>query len=114
MFGGKVCGNDVVRLLQLLEERGSNHIWVIYEEIGGVEMAIIADRIEVNPEICHGKPVIAGTRVPAYMILGLLAEGLTPEEIIEDYYNHITKEDILACLKYAQSLIEEEEVVGTP
>jgi len=77
-------------------------------------MAIIADRIEVDPEICHGKPVIAGTRVPVHMVLGLLAEGLTPEEIIKDYYNHITKEDIKACLKYAQSLIEEEEVVGVP
>ena len=77
-------------------------------------MGIIADRIEVNPEICHGKPVIAGTRVPIHMILGLLAEGLTPEEIIENYYDHITKEDILACIRYAKSLVEEEEVVTIP
>ena len=77
-------------------------------------MGIIADRIEVNPEICHGKPVIAGTRVPVHMILGLLAEGLTPEEIIENYYSHITREDILACIRYAKSLIEEEEVVTIP
>jgi hypothetical protein len=41
---------------------------------------------------------------------GLLANGLTPEEIIRDYYDHITKEDILACLRYAQALVEEEEV----
>ena len=42
----------------------------------------IGERIEINPEIHHGKPVIAGTRVPVHMVLGLLANGLTPEEII--------------------------------
>jgi len=73
-------------------------------------MAKIADRIEVNPNIHHGKPVIAGTRVPVDMILGLLGNGVTPEEIIQDYYNHITKEDILACILYAKSLVEEEKV----
>lgn len=73
-------------------------------------MAKIADRIEVNPNIHHGKPVIGGTRVPVHMILGLLGNGVTPEEIIQDYYDHITKEDILACIRYANSLVEEEEV----
>ena len=73
-------------------------------------MAKIADLIEVNPNIHHGKPVIAGTRVPVDMILGLLGNGVTSEEIIQDYYNHITKEDILACIRYAKSLVEEEKV----
>lgn len=73
-------------------------------------MAKIAERIEVNPQIHHGKPVIAGTRVPVHMILGLLGNGVTSEEIICDYYDHITKEDILACLRYANSLVEEEEI----
>jgi uncharacterized protein (DUF433 family) len=68
----------------------------------------IAERIEADPAVHHGKPVIAGTRVPVHMVLGLLANGLTPEEIIRDYYDHITKEDILACLRYAQALVEEE------
>ena len=70
----------------------------------------IADRIEVDPQIHHGKPVIAGTRIPVHMVLGLLSNGLTPGEIIRDYYEHITKEDILACIRYAKSLVEEEEV----
>ena len=70
----------------------------------------IADRIEVDPQIHHGKPVISGTRVPVHMVLGLLSNGLTPEEIIRDYYEHITREDILACIRYAKSLVEEEEV----
>ena len=70
----------------------------------------IADRIELNPKIHHGKPVIEGTRVPVHMVLGLLGNGLTTKDIIRDYYDHITKEDILACIKYANSLVEEEEV----
>ena len=70
----------------------------------------IADRIELNPKVHHGKPVIAGTRIPVHMVLGLLGSGLTAEWIIRDYYDHITREDILACIKYANSLVEEEEV----
>lgn len=70
-------------------------------------MAKIADRIEINPKINHGKPVIAGTRVPVYMVLGLLAGGLSPEEIIRDYYDYITKDDIQACIRYACSSVEE-------
>jgi uncharacterized protein (DUF433 family) len=73
----------------------------------------IGERIEIDPEVHHGKPVIAGTRVPVHMVLGLLANGLTPEEIIRDYYDHLTREDILACIKYAYSLVEEEEVYGS-
>ena len=83
---------------------------VLVELFKVTEITKIAERIEVDPGVHHGKPVIAGTRIPVYMVLGLLARELTPEEIIRDYYDHITKEDILACLRYAQSLVEEEEV----
>lgn len=68
---------------------------------GEQELAKIADRIEVDPKVHHGKPVIAGTRVPVHMILGLLGNGVTIEEILQDYYDHITKEDILACIRVA-------------
>ncbi|MCX8103193.1 MAG: DUF433 domain-containing protein [Candidatus Bipolaricaulota bacterium] len=51
----------------------------------------IAERIEVDPHICHGKPRFAGTRVPVHMVLGLLASGLPPEEIIRDYYDHLSR-----------------------
>ncbi len=70
----------------------------------------IADRIEVDSRIHHGKPVIAGTRIPVNMVLGLLSDGLSPEEIIQDYYEHISREDIFACIRYANSLVEDEEV----
>jgi len=44
------------------------------------------------------------------MILELLGSGVTSEEIIKDYYDGITREDVLACIRYANSLVEEEEI----
>jgi uncharacterized protein (DUF433 family) len=73
-------------------------------------MPKIADRIEVNADVHHGKPVIAGTRVPVHMVLGLLGEGVEMDEVLERYYDHISREDVLACIRYANSVVEEEEV----
>lgn len=61
------------------------------------------DRIKINPNICHGKPVIKGTRVLVANILGSLASGETFDTIIEDYPN-ISKEDILAALSFGSLL----------
>ncbi len=66
------------------------------------------DRIEINPKIRKGKPIIKGTRVPVEVVLGALAGGMTYEEIQKEY--DITKEDILAAIKYAAEMISEEEV----
>lgn len=71
----------------------------------------IAERIEVDVKILGGKPHIAGTRVPVSIILGLLGDGLTPEEIINLHYPQLVKEDILACIRYAQQSVEEAEEV---
>jgi uncharacterized protein (DUF433 family) len=57
-------------------------------------------RIVVDPRILGGKPIIEGTRISVEFILDLLASGVREEEILEDY-PHLTKEDILACLRYA-------------
>lgn len=73
-------------------------------------MPKIADRIEVNSDVHHGKPVIAGTRVPVHMVLGLLGEGVEMDEILKRYYDHISREDVLACIRYANSVVEDEEV----
>lgn len=54
------------------------------------------NRIEVNPEILLGKPVIAGTRIPVYLILNLLASGYSYERIIEAYPG-LSREDITAA-----------------
>ena len=75
-------------------------------------MTEIIDRIEAGPDILHGKPHIAGTRVPVNIILGFLGDGLTPEGIIKHHYPHITKEDILACLRYARQAVQEEVYVS--
>ena len=69
------------------------------------------ERIEVNPNICHGQPCIKGTRIMVYLILELLEAGLTPEDIIRDYYPNLTEEDIKACLSYVASLVKDQEFV---
>jgi uncharacterized protein (DUF433 family) len=53
-------------------------------------------RIEVNPKVMTGKPVIKGTRLPVQQILLLLAQGISIEEIVQDY--DLTKDDIFACI----------------
>lgn len=58
------------------------------------------ERIKVDPKVCHGKPVIRGTRIMVWQILDLLEDGLTFDEIITDYFPHLTKEDIKACIEY--------------
>ncbi len=68
-----------------------------------------SQRIEVNPEILAGKPVIAGTRVPVYLILNLLAAGYDAERIVEAYPG-LTREDIQAALWYAEQRMRYEEV----
>ena len=66
-------------------------------------------RIVINPKIMVGKPIIKGTRIPVYVILNLLGDGYTSDEIIEDYPD-LTKEDILAAIKFAAQFTEFEEV----
>ena len=60
-------------------------------------------RITIDPEICHGKPVIRGLRYPVETILELLSSGMTPEEILADYED-LEREDILGVLAYATRL----------
>ncbi len=62
-------------------------------------------RINLDPKVVTGKPVIKGTRLTVQYILGLLAQGSTFEEILQEYKG-ITKNDILACLQYASETIE--------
>lgn len=62
-----------------------------------------AERITINPDICHGKPSIRGLRYPVEMILELLSSGMTPEEILADYED-LEREDILAALSFATRL----------
>jgi uncharacterized protein (DUF433 family) len=70
------------------------------------------ERVVVDPEIQHGKPVIKGTRVPVARIIGGLAGGMTFDEIIREY--EVTEEDVRAALAYASELIEKEEFHPLP
>ena len=71
----------------------------------------LLERIETNPEIMLGKPVIKGTRLPVEIILEKLGHGYNEDEIIKDY-PFLKKEDIKACLIYAAKRIAlEEEVI---
>jgi uncharacterized protein (DUF433 family) len=67
----------------------------------------ILKRISSDPEILHGKPCIKGTRIPVYLIVSLIAEGETTDNIIKDYPS-LTPEDIKAAIHYAAKLSEYE------
>ncbi len=70
------------------------------------------DRIVIDPQVQHGKPVIRGSRVPVARIVGGLAGGMTKEEIIREY--EISEEDVRAALNYATQLIESEVFYPLP
>ena len=72
----------------------------------------IADRISIDPRVCHGKPVIRSTRVPIAIIVGSLAGGMSFEEIEVEY--DVTREDIRAALAFAGALVQEESFHPLP
>ena len=71
-------------------------------------MREIAPGIVVDPAIKGGKPLIKGTRISVELILGRLASGMSYDELAVEY--EITKEQILATLKYAALALSEEEI----
>ena len=66
-------------------------------------------RIEVNPDVLVGKPVVKGTRLAVEFIVDLLAQDWTEADILENYPG-ITHEDIKACLAYASARLRAEKV----
>ncbi len=71
------------------------------------------ERIQVDPSILVGKPVIKGTRLAVELIIDLLAQGWTEKQILESYPG-ITHEDIQACLAYASAVLHAERVFPLP
>jgi uncharacterized protein (DUF433 family) len=65
-------------------------------------------RISIDPEVCHGKPCIKGTRIMVSIILDYLKGGETAQEILSQYPT-LTEEDVRAALSYAAWLAHEEE-----
>ena len=66
-------------------------------------------RIEVNPQVCHGKPVIHGTRIMVRNILGALAGSDSIADILRNY-PELTREDIKAAIAYAIELVEDTQI----
>jgi uncharacterized protein (DUF433 family) len=58
----------------------------------------VMERIEINPDICNGKPVIKGTRITVQTILEFLGAGDSIEEVLEGYPS-LTRDDVLAALR---------------
>ena len=69
----------------------------------------ITDRIEIDPRVCNGKPVIEGTRIPVSVILEQVAAGFSWEEVLSDY-PELKQEDIQAALFYAKDFIEHSDM----
>ncbi len=67
------------------------------------------ERIELNPDVLQGKPVVKGTRLAVEFIVDLLAQGWSEEVILENYPGLIS-EDIRACLNYASAALRDEKV----
>jgi uncharacterized protein (DUF433 family) len=61
------------------------------------------ERISIDPKVCHGQACIRGTRIPVHQTVRMLANGDTVEELLEDYPS-LEREDIVACLDYAEVL----------
>ncbi len=67
------------------------------------------ERIELNPNVLAGKPVVKDTRLAVEFIVDLLAQGWTEESIIRNYPG-LTSDDIRACLQYASAALHDEKV----
>ena len=64
----------------------------------------LADRITIDPDICHGKPCIRGMRYPVEMMLEYLAGGDSIEEVLREFPD-LERDDLLACLEFARKTL---------
>jgi uncharacterized protein (DUF433 family) len=72
-------------------------------------LMIPTDRIEINPKVCNGRPVIKGTRIPVSVILEQIAEGESWDTLLAGY-PELKKEDIQAALLYARASLDHTEI----
>lgn len=71
------------------------------------------ERIDINPAVMMGKPVIRGTRITVELVLRKLAEGASESDLLQDY-PHLSAEDIRAAVAYGAASVAHEEVVLLP
>jgi uncharacterized protein (DUF433 family) len=79
------------------------------KEVAQMEQVNIMDRITANPDVMVGKPTIRGMRITVEQLLKALANGITMDQLLDDY-PELEKEDIRAALLYASQLVDEERV----
>jgi uncharacterized protein (DUF433 family) len=72
----------------------------------------VNQRICIDPQVCHGKPCIKGSRVMVSNILNLMAHGATVEEVLAGY-PQLVREDVHAALAYAEAVIDDEDIIVT-
>ena len=72
-----------------------------------------AERIEIDPKIMLGKPVIRGTRITVELILRKLSEGATEADLLEAY-PRLTRQDVHAAMRYAADTLAHEEIAIAP
>jgi uncharacterized protein (DUF433 family) len=70
---------------------------------------VLLNRIAVDPEICHGKPVIKGTRHMVGSILEYMAGGDNTEDILNEF-PELEKDDVLACLAFAAKSLDLKDI----
>ena len=71
------------------------------------------ERITVDPKVLVGKPVIKGTRMAVEFVVDLLGRGWTVDQVLQEY-DHLTPEDVQACLAYASEVLKSERVYPLP
>ncbi len=67
-------------------------------------------RVVIDPAVHHGDPCIRGTRTPVAIVVGSLADGMTPEEVLDEY-PQLSREDVLAALEYAAEALRDEALI---
>ena len=70
------------------------------------------NRIAINPDIMLGKPIIKGTRITVELILKKLSDGISINELVQDY-SSLSREDVLSALSYTADVISKEEFIAS-
>lgn len=116
-FDTLLAGNQPSATRQAIAPEGLDVIgvWVIDNRVlpicrlmgqnGAMTSEELLERIVVDPEVCFGKPTIRGHRIWVSLVLGYLAEGWTPEQVVEEYPG-IEIDDVRACVAYAARLAD--------
>lgn len=78
--------------------------------IQGLESKEMLERIELNPRVCNGKPIIRGTRIPVTVILDYLESGDSWDVILKEF-PELSREDLAAAIAYARLAIEQTDIM---